>query len=297
MLGPTASGKTRLACDLAYRLNAEIISLDSRQVYKGLDIGTGKDLTEYKVSSTAIPYHLIDVCEPDQQFYLHDFIRSLKTCFDAILRKGKTPILCGGTGLYLDALRKDFSFTQIPEDHNLREQLKTLSKEELLEHLNVLPEKSRAHVDISSHKRIIRGIEVGRYLSHHKINPISPTETYHPMYLGIRIETEMVRKNIHQRLLQRMENGMLEEAEALLKKGLSHERLQELGLEYKYLSFYILNRITKAELVELLYTAICQYAKRQMTWFRKMEKEGVNIHWVGTTSEAIEVISKFECKS
>lgn len=280
MLGPTASGKTRLACDLAYVLDAEIISLDSRQVYKGLDIGTGKDLGTYTVQGKEIPYHLIDVCEPEQQFYLHDFIRELKLCFEQVLEKKKIPVLCGGTGLYLDALRKDFSFTQIPEDHKLRQELNQLSKEELLVQLNAMPESSSRHVDRNSQKRIIRGIEVARYLSKNQVEPDFPEDKYKPLYLGIRIDTYENRNNIRERLIQRLQSGMVDEAEGLLKNGVSHERLQELGLEYKYLSYYLQNKITKTELTEQLYTAICQYAKRQMTWFRKMEKEEVKIQWL-----------------
>ncbi len=296
VLGPTASGKTRLACDLACVLDSEIISLDSRQVYKGLDIGTGKDLEAYTVQGKQIPYHLIDVCEPIQQFYLHDFIRELRISFENIQQKKRIPILCGGTGLYLDALRKDFSFTQIPEDQNLRKKLNLLSKEELLVQLNALPERSRAHVDITSQKRIIRGIEVGLYISDNRIQPDFPEERYKPVYLGIRIETNENRNKISQRLTQRLQSGMVEEAEGLLKKGVSHARLQELGLEYRYLSLYLQNKMTKTELTEQLYTAICQYAKRQMTWFRKMEREGLSIHWVDAAAKAEDLISKFELK-
>lgn len=296
MLGPTASGKTRLACDLAYVLDAEIISLDSRQVYKGLDIGTGKDLEAYTVKNKKVPYHLIDVCEPGQQFYLHDFIRELKLCFEQILQKKKTPILCGGTGLYLDALRKDFSFTQIPENQDLRMELNQLSKEELLAQLNALPKSSIRHVDISSRKRIIRGIEVAHYLGKNQVKRDFPEERYKPLYLGIRIETNENRNNILQRLTQRLQRGMVEEAEGLLKNGVSHERLQELGLEYKYLSYYLQNKITKTELTEQLYTAICQYAKRQMTWFRKMEKEGVKIQWLEAPACNADLIAQLKAQ-
>jgi tRNA dimethylallyltransferase len=296
ILGPTASGKTRLACELAYHLNTEIISMDSRQVYKGLDIGTGKDSNEYTVQGKQIPFHLIDICEPTQQFYLHDFIRELKTSFERILQQGKMPVLCGGTGLYLDALRKDFSYTQIPEDQELRKELNQLSKEELLARLNALPESSITHVDRSSQKRIIRGIEVGHYLIKNQLEPDFPKERYKPLYLGIRTETNENRNKIRQRLTQRLQSGMVEEAEALLKNGVSHIRLQELGLEYKYLSYYLQNKITKTELTEQLYTAICQYAKRQMTWFRKMEKEGVNIVWLEASNNTENLVLRIREK-
>ncbi len=289
-MGATASGKTRLACDLAYVLDAEIISMDSRQVYKGLDIGTGKDLEAYTVQGKEIPYHLIDVCEPSQQFYLHDFIRELKISFEQILQKGKIPILCGGTGLYLDALRKDFSFTQIPEDQESRKELEVMSKEALLLRLNALPKATISHVDRSSKKRIIRGMEVAHHLLKNEVKLTSPQEVYHPMYLGIKTDTEVRRNNIHRRLIQRMDNGLIEEGEALLKSGISHQRLQELGLEYKFLSLYLQKKISRLEVENLLFTAICQFAKRQMTWFRKMEKEGIKIHWIDISSSFQETL-------
>jgi tRNA dimethylallyltransferase len=284
VLGPTASGKTHLACQLAYYLNGEIVSADSRQVYKGLDIGTGKDLEEYKVKGKKIPYHLIDVNEPDEQFYLHDFIRELKKSFIEITERGKLPIICGGTGLYLEALEKDHSLTQIPENNNLRTELNKMDKEELIKTLQsnrvTLSEvEGLPTTDLDSKKRIIRGIEIAEYL---KTNPLPKKEKtiYNPKYIGIKIDKEERNKRIDARLKQRLENGLIEEVQGLLKKGITHERLQFLGLEYKFISFYLLKQITKKELFTLLSTAIHQFAKRQMTWYRRMEKNGVNIEWV-----------------
>ncbi len=293
ILGPTASGKTQLACSLAAELNAEIISFDSRQVYKRLNIGTGKDLNEYVVNGKQIPYHLIDVCEPSQQFFLHDFIREFDISFNTILHNEKIPILCGGTGLYLDVLRKDFSFTQIPEDPELRSALQNRSKEELLKILDVLPKGYHAHVDRHSVKRILRGIEVAQYLGENNLQPGNPKEKYRPIYVGINIETKTLRHRIRERLLKRMEHGLIEEGENLLKSKLSHDRMQQLGLEYKFLSFYLQNKISRAELTEQLYTAICQFARRQMTWFRKMEREGVTIHWVNSETNTQHIINTF----
>lgn len=280
VLGPTASGKTKLACQLAAALHGEIISLDSRQVYKGLDNGTGKDLHAYEINGEKINYHLIDCCEPEKQFYLHDFIAELKKTFTTLIEKKKLPILCGGTGLYLDALRKDFSFTQIAEDADLRKELEPLSKEELVRYLNKLPKEHISHVDRHSKKRLVRGIEVATYLSSHTVVKENPLELYHPYYIGLNPDKKDLETRITNRLLQRMQQGLIEEAQALYQKGLSYERMEELGLEYNFLSAFLQNKISKEELFSLLATAIHQYAKRQRTWFRKMEKEGVEIDWL-----------------
>lgn len=281
VLGPTASGKTHLACQLAYRLNGEIISADSRQVYKGLDIGTGKDLNEYILNGKQIPYHIIDVCEVETQFYFPDFIRHLKKAFTEITEREHMPIICGGTGLYLEALEKDHSYTQIPENLELRKKLEEMSKEELIQQIvDCQFERSREHpTDLHSKKRIIRSLEIAEYL---KLNPNLKKEEviYKPKYIGICISKEERNKRIDERLKQRLENGLIEEVEGLLKKGISHNKLQFLGLEYKFISLYLLGKLTKEELYTQLSTAIHQFAKRQMTWFRRMERNGIKIEWV-----------------
>lgn len=291
VLGATASGKTHLACELAYMLNGEIISADSRQVYKHLNIGTGKDLEEYEINGKKIPYHLIDIVEPGEQFYLHQFVEKLREAFVDIRSREKLPIICGGTGLYLDALRKDFSFTLIPENKNLRDELENFSKEELLLRLKKYPAKFIEHVDMNSKKRIIRGIEIAEFFSttdttekNHQRNLLNLWQKkelpYNPYYIGISTDSDTRKKLISERLQKRLNNGLIEEAQDLLKSGLSHERLQLLGLEYKFVSNYLQNKISKEELFTQLQTAIFQFSKRQLTWFRKMEKEGVQIHWV-----------------
>lgn len=291
VLGPTASGKTKLACQLAYELNGEIISADSRQVYKGLTIGAGKDLNEYVVSGKQIPYHLIDIWDTDEQFYLSDYIRELKKSFEDITSRGKLPIICGGTGLYLEVLEKDHSFTQIPENLELRNKLNELNKDELIEKLrsanNELVTLSgvegREHsVDLNSKKRIIRGIEIAEYLKQHP--DLKKEELlYKPKYIGIHVDAETRNRRIDDRLKYRLENGLIEEAEGLLKKSITHERLQFLGLEYKFLSYYLQGKLNKQELYTKLSTAIHQFAKRQMTWFRRMERQGIQIEWVDLT--------------
>lgn len=285
VLGPTASGKTRLACQLAYYLNGEIISADSRQLYKKLDIGTGKDLQEYVVNGKSIPYHLINHVEPYEQFYLHQFSEELQKAFNAICLRGKVPIICGGTGLYLDALRKDFSFTQIKEDPELRERLEGLSKEELIEWIKKYPADLTQHVDLNSKKRIIRGLEIAEHLSKTQTLPERKELPYRPYYLGIKTDPELRKKRISERLITRVEEGLLDEVQDLLRQGMGHERLEFLGLEYKFVSWYLQSRISKEEMLAKLQTAIFQFAKRQMTWFRKMEKEGVNIHWIEPDTE------------
>lgn len=299
VIGTTASGKTKLACSLAYHLNGEIISADSRQVYKYLNIGTGKDLNEYIINSQKINYHLIDICEPGEQFFLHQFCEQLKNSFDTILEKNKLPIICGGTGLYIDALHKDFSFTQIKENEELRNLLEQKTKEELLIQLNTFPKELIQHVDINSKKRIIRGIEIAEYFSKNNIQ-IQKTELpYKPFYIGIRTNAEERKQLIGKRLLYRLDNCLIEEVEGLLEKGINHQRLQFLGLEYKFVSLYLLGNITKQELTEQLQTAIFQFAKRQQTWFNKLEKEGIKLNWIGRDyklQNVIEFISqKIEC--
>ncbi|MDO8998274.1 MAG: tRNA (adenosine(37)-N6)-dimethylallyltransferase MiaA [Bacteroidota bacterium] len=280
ILGPTASGKTHLACAIAANLNGEIISADSRQVYKDLNIGTGKDLDEYVSKGKKINYHLIDIISPEEQFYLHDFIRELKVAFDKITHEKKIPIICGGTGLYLDALHKDFSFTQIKENTSLRNTLDNFSKEELQEKLKLFNSELLKKVDLNSKKRLIRAIEIAEHLENSSAKLPSSELHYHPYYIGIKIELEKRRERIYERLINRINNGLIEEVEGLLETGITHERLQFFGLEYKFISLYLIKKITKEELILQLGTAINQFAKRQMTWFRKMEKEGVKINWV-----------------
>ncbi|HOZ86860.1 MAG TPA: tRNA (adenosine(37)-N6)-dimethylallyltransferase MiaA [Bacteroidia bacterium] len=280
VLGPTASGKTHLACQLAYYLNGEVISADSRQVYQYLDIGTGKDLNEYCVKGQKINHHLIGIVHPREQFYLHQFIEESRRCFEQIVAAGKIPVFCGGTGLYLDALRKDFSLTAIKEDPALRQSLENLSKEALIKRLSAYTTSHTQHVDLNSKKRIIRGIEIAEYFASHQHIPDKITLPYRPFYIGIKTDLETRKQRISERLSQRLETGLIEEVQNLLDSGISAERLALFGLEYKHVLFFLQNKITKQQLFSGLQTAIFQFAKRQMTWFRKMEKEGVEIHWV-----------------
>ena len=294
VLGHTAAGKTALACYLAKYLKGEIISADSRQVYRELNLGTGKDLNEYVVDGLKIPYHLIDIADPQEQFFVHQFAEALAKAFLEISSRGCLPVICGGTGLYLDVLHKDFSLTQIGENQALRETLINLTKEELLRRLDFYPTAHTKHVDRDSLKRIIRGIEIAEFRSKNELAPAKVKMEYRPLYLGLAFSVEDRKKRIQERLLARLEAGLVEEVESLVKKGLEHKRLQELGLEYKFVSQYIQQKISREEMITLLQTAIVQYAKRQMTWFRKMEKEGIKIHWLNQGSPAREALQIVE---
>jgi tRNA dimethylallyltransferase len=290
VLGPTASGKTRLACRVAHSLNGEVISADSRQVYRQLDIGTGKDLAEYIVEGVKVPHHLIDIVDPSEQFYLHEFIRELEHVFEDITDRGKLPVICGGTGLYLDALRKDFRFTQVPENIELRRSLENKTKAGLLEILSGLDFPELKNTDTSSVKRVIRAIEIGTYLQEgNRIGDARDT-IYRPYYIGITINAEERRKRIEKRLRQRLEEGMIDEVGRLLDAGITPERLIRFGLEYKFITEYLTGKLTREKMEHDLLTAIVQYSKRQMTWFRMMEREGVKIHWWPHDCEPGEVI-------
>jgi tRNA dimethylallyltransferase len=289
VLGSTASGKTKLACRLAAQLNGEIISADSRQVYKGLNIGTGKDYEEYFINGQVIKHHLIDIIEPGEQFYLHQFIQALQSAFQEIISKHQLPIICGGTGLYLDALSKDFSNTLIPENLLLRTKLEIISKEDLLEQLQSYPKEFTSQVDLSSKKRIIRGIEIVEYKMQHPFSASVTPALYQPFYLGLQVDLEKRKELITARLKQRLDQGLIEEVEGLIKQGLSFQRLERLGLEYKFVAWYLQGVLNKTELLNRLQTAIFQFAKRQMTWFRKMEREGINIKWIAPDQDITEL--------
>lgn len=279
--GPTASGKTALAAQLAYALNGEIISADSRQVYKKLNIGTGKDLAEYYVNNTPINHHLIDVAEVGTHFHLYDFITHFYAAFQAIEKLEKLPIICGGTGLYLDAIIKKHELAAIPNNFELQLQLETLNLEQLIAKLlsyNNKPENA----DLTTKKRMVRAIEIADYLSNND-SPKTNFVDLKPIIFALDLPKEARRNKISIRLKYRLENGMIDEVKDLINEGISHERLQFLGLEYQCISKYLLNEMSYDAMFLKLETSIHQYAKRQMTWFRKMEREGNQIHWLDAT--------------
>ena len=275
--GPTASGKTSKAVALAKAINAEIISADSRQIYRGMDIGTGKDLEEYG----DVPYHLIDICNAGYRYNLFEYIRDYKSAYDNIKARGKNIILCGGTGLYIESILKGIELPPVPENTELRKELANKSLSELTE---ILRQMKTLHnvTDVDNCKRAIRAIEIQQY---YQDNPeIQIKTTPHPLknalVIGIEIDRENRRNKISQRLRQRLNSGMVEEIRSLIDNGISPDDLIYYGLEYKYVTQYVIGQISYDEMFSLLEIAIHQFAKRQMTWFRGMERRGTTIHWL-----------------
>ena len=278
VLGPTASGKTAFAAALACELNAEIISADSRQVYRGMTLGTGKDLKEYVVDGKSIPCHLIDICNPGEKYNIFEFQHDFHKVFDSLKKSGKLPILCGGSGLYIESVLKGYRLLDVPENQELRELLKNKSLSELE---NILRAYKKLHnkTEVDSVQRAIRAIEIEEFYLKRK-----PDERDYPpvnsLIIGIDIDRDLRREKISRRLKSRLEEGMLEEVERLLASGISAEDLIYYGLEYKYLTLYLTGQLTYREMCEQLEIAIHQFAKRQMTWFRGMERRGFTIHWL-----------------
>lgn len=284
ILGATASGKTKLAIELAKTLDTEIISADSRQVFKGMDIGTGKDLSDFYEAK--IPFHLIDIRAAGQNYNVNAFKEDFYTAFKSITNKNKLPILCGGTGMYIHSLLQNHEFTAVPSNESLRLSLQRLTKEQLIEKIKNYPADLIAHVDFSSSKRLIRAIEVADYLQHHTLEKVEQP-SLNPLVIGLVDEVERRRSKIIERLRLRLKAGLIEEVETLISAGVSVEMLTFYGLEYKFVASYLMKEIDYATLVERLSIAICQFAKRQMTFFRKMEKDGVKINWLAADKDLI----------
>lgn len=278
ILGPTASGKTSLAAALAYVLDTEIISADSRQVYRGMDIGTGKDLTDYNVNGRTIPYHLIDIVPPGYRYNVFEYQRDFLDAYQDIRQRGKIPVLCGGTGLYLESVLKGYRLLPVPENPELRARLAGTSLEELTK---LLASYKTLHntTDIDTVQRAIRAIEIEEYYRHTTVEERSFPQL-HSLIIGTDIDRESRRLKITERLQQRLDEGMVNEVRRLLHDGLKPDDLIYYGLEYKYLTLYVTGQISYHDMFNQLETAIHQFAKRQMTWFRGMERRGFVIHWV-----------------
>lgn len=281
LLGPTASGKTALVVLLAEKLGAEIISADSRQIYRRMDIGTGKDLNEYRLHGHSIPYHLIDICEPGYRYNLYEYQRDFNTAFDAIRSRGRLPLLCGGTGLYIETVLKGYSMPQVPENTELRQRLADKSLPEL-EALLRSYKTLHNTTDTDTCKRAIRAIEIEEY--YRSLPPeVRQDKPLKSFIAGIAIDREVRRQRITERLKKRLDGGMVDEVRGLLAEGIPPENLIYYGLEYKFLTEYVLGKYSYQEMFTLLETAIHQFAKRQMTWFRGMERRGFSIYWVDGT--------------
>ena len=280
ILGPTASGKTHLATDLAHQIQGEIISADSRQVYRNMNIGTGKDLDEYRIDNQAIPYHLIDILDAGEQYHIHQFQQDFQKVFSDISSQNKTTILCGGSGMYLEAVLRGYEFTSIPINENFRHDLLQNSTEELLEEFHKNPSEYTQKADISTRKRLIRAIEINHFLIQNPDFKIPKPIIPNSIIFGLNPDKELRRISITKRLHERLQNGMIEEVKTLIDRGISPDKLIFYGLEYKFITQYLTGQLNYETMVERLNVAIHQFAKRQMTYFRKMERDGLKINWL-----------------
>lgn len=276
--GPTASGKTPFAVEIANKIEGEIISGDSRQVYRLMDIGTGKDLSEYTIGDKSIKHHLIDIKEPGEKYTLYDFQKDFHIAYQDILSRNKTPILCGGTGLYIESVLKGYELKKVPKNKELRESLENKTLDELT---NILSEYKNLHntSDTDNKKRAIRAIEIAKYQEKHK----TTTQSYDPidsLIIGVSIDRDNRRNKISSRLKARIDEGMIDEVKKIISLGVTPEDLIYYGLEYKFVTLHVIGQISYQEMYDKLEIAIHQFAKRQMTWFRGMERRGLKINWI-----------------
>ena len=278
ILGPTASGKTLFAAELAAELDTEIISADSRQIYRGMDLGTGKDIADYTVNGRLIPYHLINIADPGYKYNVFEYQRDFLDAYKTIKQKGCLPVLCGGTGMYMESVLKGYKLLPVPENPELRSNLLGKSLEELT---RILKSYKSLHntTDVDTAKRAIRAIEIEEYYAHTPVDECSFPQL-DSLIIGMDIDRELRRKKITKRLRQRLDEGMVDEVRRLLEQGIQPDDLIYYGLEYKYLTLYVIGQLTYNEMFSQLEIAIHQFAKRQMTWFRGMERRGFTIHWI-----------------
>ena len=283
ILGPTASGKTSIAAALAGRIGGEIISADSRQVYRRMDIGTGKDLADYEVGGKHIPYHLIDIAEPGYKYNLFEYQRDFHTAYDDITSRGRAPVLCGGTGLYIEAVLNGYALSPVPQNQELRDSLSAKSLDELTAMLKALKEQTGSNMhnrsDVDTVQRAIRAIEIETYNLQHP-TPEREMPGISSLVIGVDVDRETRRRRISDRLEARLHEGMIDEVKGLLAEGVSAESLMYYGLEYKFVTEYVTGKTTYNDMLSRLEIAIHQFAKRQMTWFRGMERRGIHINWI-----------------
>ncbi len=288
ILGPTATGKTKLAAQVAAQINGEIISADSRQVYKGMDLGTGKDYEDYRVGDSIIKYHLVDIVEAGTVYNLFRFQQDCLKAIEDIVSRNKFPVLCGGTGMYIEAVLENYHLSYTPINTGLRDKLKDFTDKQLKELLSSLRELHNTTDD--DRERLIRAIEIEQYKLDNSNTKNNDSLLLNNVLVGIHFERDVIGTRITSRLKTRLNTGMIEEVKALLDNGLTPEQLKFYGLEYRYITMYLTNEITYDKMFELLNIAIHQFAKRQMTWFRRMEKKGYQIHWIdGNLEDTVKV--------
>lgn len=275
ILGPTATGKTKLASQLALLYNGEIISADSRQVYKGMDIGTGKDLEDYVVSGKSIPYHLIDIVEPSIEFDMFNYIKEFFKVYEEIINRNKIPFLVGGSGLYLSAVVQNYQLKEKANDFVNEGKLQKFSDEQLVEILKKTRDSIHNTTDIEDKKRTIKALEIES-----SENYLDKPTTINSLNIGLSFSRDEIKARIQNRLKKRLDEGMIEEVRSLLDSGITYERMLSFGLEYKFIAMYLNNELSYNDMFQKLRSSINSLAKRQMTWFRKMEKEGIEIHWI-----------------
>ena len=292
ILGPTATGKTQLATALAARIDGEIISADSRQIYRGMDIGTGKDLAEYVVDGKPIPYHLIDIVDAGYKYNVFEYQRDFLKAFESVNQRGHLPILCGGTGLYIEAVLNGYKLLAVPDNQLLREQLANKTLDELT---SILSGYKTLHnqTDVDTVKRAIRAIEIEEYYQTHEEETVEYPDLK-PLIIGVGIDREVRREKITKRLKARLDEGMINEVKTLLDSGIRPDDLIYYGLEYKFVTNYLLGKLTFDELFTQLEIAIHQFAKRQMTWFRGMERRGFTIYWLDALKSMDEKLDEIE---
>lgn len=282
ILGPTATGKTRLAAIVAAKTGGEVISADSRQVYRGMNLGTGKDYEDYVVDGKAVPYHLVDIADPGYEYSVYEYQQDFLKAFRSITQHNCLPVLCGGTGLYLEAVLSGYKMTKVPENTDLRKKLSNKTPDELRRILLTLRPATHNTTDLLNPQRTMRAIEIAAYEKTHP-EVKEPLPKIDHQIFGIHFERHAIRQRITERLKNRIKQGMIEEVKHLLAYGLKPEQLTFYGLEYRYLTEFVTGKINHDEMFRLLNTAIHQFAKRQMTWFRRMEKRGFNINWIDGT--------------
>lgn len=293
ILGPTASGKTRMAARLARETGSEIISADSRQVYRGMDIGTGKDMGDYIIDGVAVPHHLIDIVDPDYEFNVFEYQKNFFKCFAEMTARGVIPIMAGGTGLYIESVLKGYRMSFVPENPCLRKELDEADMKMMVKKLLDLNPAVHNTTDLLDRKRLIRAIEIAEHMKIHEggDNPLAPSIV--PLVVGIRWERSVLRRRITDRLRERLASGMVEEVKRLHESGIVWEKLDYFGLEYRYVGLYLQGKIRYNDMFQILNTRIHQYAKKQETWFRRMEKHGIEIHWTpGVDYDAMKELLK-----